>query len=305
MPDHPRRRFPQTQASRTRPARLADPVVRTGLALALALVIAGCAAPTPARGPRQVDSSATARPAAGDALAASATVAHPGSSAADVEAEPGRVGEAVAGSDPGASESLDSAGGGPTEVLSSEVATARAGDRPAANRSPTADPAATPDPGASGTGQARSAPAPLASGDALAVCRDLAAPMAEALGREPDGLRLEPADVEDPVWGTLLDGCQLSVEAPGDQLRVGDSFDSLPAYRLRAVLAGAGWREDPAYASVAPGESRAGYLRSGGLCIIQGRMRAPDDRSCAGADPTCGLPPVQLWHALALRCARF
>ena len=311
MPDPPHR--PLAAAAWIRPggALLALRPVRPALGLALALMMAACSAQTPLRDPSRGEPRDTPRPPAGAALpgslgsaADSGASTRSGSSTAAIEPELEGADATAAGSDQGRPDQ-PSAATGLEEGMPPDVATARAGDRLVDGPPLAAAPSASADLGSNGAGQARSAPAPLAAGDALAPCRDLAGPMAEALGLAVEGLQLGPADVEDPVWGTLLDGCQLSVEAPGDQLRVGTSFDSLPAFRLRAVLSNAGWREDTGYASVAPGETRAGYLRAGGLCIIRGRMRAPEALACAGADPTCGLPPEQLLHALALRCARF
>jgi len=139
----------------------------------------------------------------------------------------------------------------------------------------------------------------------LSICAELRAPAAASLGLDPGRFTLRAADVEDRVWQTLLDGCQLALEVPGADLTIGERFDTLPAYRLRGVLQAAGWQVDSDYSRLSPGETIDGYTRPGGLCIVHLQMQPPQGRDCPDGDPTCGLPPAALDYEIAIRCASF
>ncbi len=201
----------------------------------------------------------------------------------------------------------------PTE-LPPDVATARAGDRPAAGSDSEssegdevgeATEAGDESEAEAGTGSPDASPI-LAGGDGLAICRDLREQAADVLGVVPEALSLRAADVQDPIDLAILDGCQLSIQAPGAELAIGEGATTLPGYRLRELLLASGWRAELAHSILQPGRSLDVFTRSEAVCLTEVRFEPPAGRPCPEvSDPTCGLAPGQLDYSISLSCARY
>lgn len=138
----------------------------------------------------------------------------------------------------------------------------------------------------------------------LDLCRDLQAPLAQALGLEAAALALQPADVTFPEWGNQLDGCRLSWKGPGLSLRWEQTSSQLPTTRAMRSLIEAGWEEDKAHGEDHPGSFARIYVQGLRLCRLDVAFSPPPGQACAGQDPvTCGLGPAQLDYRIALGCA--
>lgn len=262
-----------------------------GLALAglclplLAVALGACSRPTPSR-PNPEASAATLEAAGAVETEAAIETARAGDFRPLEEAASDETGS-------GAADTVTEASGDDAGELAANDALADS--EPAVA---TANPGAALD--------AELAAANLDPADPLSLCRLLGPAMAEALGPPADALEPGAADVEDAVWGTLLDGCQLVLDAAGADLAIGKRSDSLPEHRLRLALQAAGWKEAPDYRKLLPGETVSGFLRPGALCLSEVKLRPPQGSGpCGKDDPTCGFPPSSLSYEIALRCARF
>jgi hypothetical protein len=251
----------------------------------LAILLGACSRPTPSRP---------------NPLAEAATLEAAGAVATEVAIETARAGDVGAEAASGSEqvETDEAALDADAQGLAGAELGAELADSESEPSVPTADPGASLD--------AELAAAGLDPRNQLSLCRLVGRELADALGSPAADLVPGAADVEDAVWGTLLDGCQLALEASGADLAIGKSSDSLPERRLRKSLQAAGWKEEPDYRKLLPGETISGFLRPGALCVSHVKLKPPPGSgSCGKDDPTCGLPPASLHYEIALRCARF
>ena len=140
----------------------------------------------------------------------------------------------------------------------------------------------------------------------LVICQALQADLAKAVGLGEADLQLRPADVLNPAWGNILDGCRLSWSGPGARLSFGDAATDMPAFKAQRALLRVGWEQDSGPMKDQPGGFVRGFVQGDKLCLLEQRFRPPAGRPCPADDPvTCGLGPADLDYDISLSCAEY